>query len=1552
MKTLSFPSERIPRSAISHHRHDSFSLPRRLVAHGTGTFPGCFRSWTVIAITLLLLLPLGGNAATIFQDNVSAISGGTRALGATSSIQTVSPLAPGTSDSYLNSSIAAGAGSTTIVTYTPSGPSNSWSALVGVPLNIGGVNYLNLNGAFDLFVRPNQTEAGTSWFRPVDVSAISGSTGMRIILAGTQVQILTASGTNALGNAPNSFTTNNSLSLNSPIGNFPTYLLTGSIVHLGFTFNTNAATGQITVKVFATPNIAAIDTSSNTVGQGNLLAMQTFYASATLIGSTVLPSGAWIMKALPRSGTFEAATKVDYDTIRLYDSDPGNFAALGTYTAPPLPTQNLDIAPMTWSSGRSDWINVKSAPYNAVGNGVADDTAALQSAFNAATVSSSFPKTVYLPPGTYRITQTLYWHTPVAGWGGGSGLALIGSGGDPGTRSYTTRGTRILWAGPAGQPMLASTGVTRTRYMGIVWDGAGTAQSAYSHNSTTLYETEIRHENEAFLNFSAAGACGIYSGDASATVATAETMVWNCLFYNCTTGATVGAALFNYYMWTFDGCEFEGCGTGINSPDGKCVVMNTHFSGSTVADITASQATRVRHCTSTGSFMFFKGGVSGAGFLFVIQDCLIDSWANPGGAMTFGDRGPNNVFDCTFTNPRNGTPPIYTNGSSTVPTDLLLSQNYVSSGAALVGALGTNTVNQVTVPNGGRVSSLTSASQTFLQSTWPADGPIIDVVTSYGANPNYGVTDNTTAITNAIAAAKAANNGSIVYLPSGGYKISSTLALTGSNYSVQGSGVRTQVLWYGPANGSLITVADPQNLALRQMDLKIQNTATAVITQTGTGASSMTYDGIYEYAFSTSNPGADLYNLDGPGVVLAGLPAGSTVYIPNLAAPLTIQDSGPATILGKFLNVGQVNISGATQPKSGFLGTAVLELLQNVPGNWSLTVNDNQNLVIGDYYSEQSYNDMQFLGGAGTTPGKFAVQFFKSECNSPSTQISINNYQGNIFHGNGWMPANFNSATITQTGTNACTLTLEGINFSDGVPNISVQPSCTLSELLNTTFTSTSTVYNANVQPVGWDTAAAAGFDYLRELGSMTLAMRYSISQAVSNTSAELDAANPNPATALGFVPAGWTLSGAAALGGGIRNVTTVAGASPFGAGSQSMLVVDNTGSASGAALELAQTFSPPFAPNQPGALSFDFRLNAAGTGNNLLIRPWAGTGAGCTVRLNSGQISALVNGVDTPLAAVTAGTWYRVQVSMGPPAAGPVTATLYLTPWAGTGIGATNSYVIDSFGAVQSSGFDHVTVDTSAPGASENINLDNITLNSGLGLFPNSNLLPILTGLNPAPGGNAGQILVQWNAVPGASTYTVMRSNSAGSGYAVIATVNAPATSYTDSDPALLAGQTYYYRVSASNSTGTAPTGSGAGATPFVPPGIVGWRYTHFGAAGLNPTVANGAADAANPTSDGFNNLLKYALGMDPAVRYSHDSPLAPAGAIQSFSGTRYLTLTFDGTASDLIYAVDFSGDLSTWQTLYNSSGTSAPGNVMVQDNQPAATAPRRFVRLRITGP
>lgn len=63
------------------------------------------------------------------------------------------------------------------------------------------------------------------------------------------------------------------------------------------------------------------------------------------------------------------------------------------------------------------WVNVKAPPYNAVGNGVADDTTAIQAALDAAKGDLT-TNVVFFPPGNYLVSQLRFY----------KGQILLGSG--------------------------------------------------------------------------------------------------------------------------------------------------------------------------------------------------------------------------------------------------------------------------------------------------------------------------------------------------------------------------------------------------------------------------------------------------------------------------------------------------------------------------------------------------------------------------------------------------------------------------------------------------------------------------------------------------------------------------------------------------------------------------------------------------------------------------------------------------------------------------------------------------------------------------------------------------------------------------------------------------------------------------------------------------------------------------------------------------------------------------------------------------------------------
>jgi len=181
--------------------------------------------------------------------------------------------------------------------------------------------------------------------------------------------------------------------------------------------------------------------------------------------------------------------------------------------------QSVNIAPMTWTP-RPDWIVVTGTftyngiNYHAAGDGVTDDTAAIQAALNVGTTLTGTTsmngkiiaaKAVYLPAGTYKITSTLHWRNF---WGG----YLVGCGCN----------TTIQWYGGSGASMFWADGAAWARFVGITWDGRNIASCAYQHmNNNSFYAGRCRHENEAFKNFTISGsympgmvlpASGIISG--------------------------------------------------------------------------------------------------------------------------------------------------------------------------------------------------------------------------------------------------------------------------------------------------------------------------------------------------------------------------------------------------------------------------------------------------------------------------------------------------------------------------------------------------------------------------------------------------------------------------------------------------------------------------------------------------------------------------------------------------------------------------------------------------------------------------------------------------------------------------------------------------------------------------------------------------------------------------------------------------------------------------------------------------------------------------------
>lgn len=133
----------------------------------------------------------------------------------------------------------------------------------------------------------------------------------------------------------------------------------------------------------------------------------------------------------------------------------------------------------------------------------------------------------------------------------------------------------------------------------------------------------------------------------------------------------------------------------------------------------------------------------------------------------------------------------------------------------------------------------------------------------------------------------------------------------------------------------------------------------------------------------------------------------------------------------------------------------------------------------------------------------------------------------------------------------------------------------------------------------------------------------------------------------------------------------------------------------------------------------------------------------------------------------------------------------------------------------------------------------------------------------------------------------------------------------------------------------------------PVLPPWLSrrAWRLHYF----ATEEVVGEAADLADPDGDGLPNLVEYALGADP-----RGATAVPV--VTLVEGRPALVFTRMRPATDVVYAVEASGDLLEWTRIWTGAehplvdGGARSVVEVVPDAAAVAPAGRRFLRLRIT--
>ncbi|MHB1037422.1 MAG: glycosyl hydrolase family 28-related protein [Pirellulales bacterium] len=680
--------------------------------------------------------------------------------------------------------------------------------------------------------------------------------------------------------------------------------------------------------------------------------------------------------------------------------------------ATPLSASAIDIPRLDWRE-RSDWINVKTAVAPAaVGDGKADDTAAIQTALDR----PGDGKTVYLPPGTYRITKTLAFHGPA------TGCLVVGHG----------RDTKLFWDGPAGGRMFWSDGIAYSRYVGLSWDGRGKAAVGFDHASQRRFETEVRHEHEAFRNFTG---YGIRVGNQQ-KLASAEILYRNCLFENC--GTALAFLTFNDYDNTIDGCEFRDCGAGIEDNKGNFYARNCHFENSRQADflIGSEHGSSIRRCTSIGSRRFVeeRGTIAPV----TIQDCHVAAWKDPEGAVHLAG-SPVLLFDCVFTRPPSDRPAVKLADPA---QKLIVSNNQPEPLERLVQL--TPAAKVYRIPPGRERGVVRSADEHFLRETATVAAKVFDAVRDFGAKGD-GRTDDTAAIQSAIDAARTAGQGALAYLPTGRYVVSKPLRVTGSDYAFGGSGFHCGLVWRGEAGLPILDVAGVRDVTLEHLavgshDLGQMNHGDDLrVTAPADAPCRLVLDEVFAYGMYQKAP-------DRHGIHFVGLPAGSTVDAVHVQGNLRISDCARATLLFRTSYEGTVTVEGASAPRDGLLGFLTRLATLSKP---TLHVRDNQSLVMSDFYNEQSDQHLILEGAAGQPEGAVTIQGPKMHMFTQEPVFDLRDYAGRVYYGQSQFYTEPKEPRFLSQGTRPVRLILAGHFWYGTRPRFELGPAVKLTMLAN-----------------------------------------------------------------------------------------------------------------------------------------------------------------------------------------------------------------------------------------------------------------------------------------------------------------------------------------------------------------------------------------------------------------------------------------------------------------------------------------------------------------------
>ncbi len=456
----------------------------------------------------------------------------------------------------------------------------------------------------------------------------------------------------------------------------------------------------------------------------------------------------------------------------------------------------------------ASWVNVKTE-CGAKGDGVADDTAAIQKGINIVNPANATRKVLYLPAGTYRITGTL--QVPRTEHNQTIGTGIIGE--DPAT-------TIIKWDGPADGRMFYYC-PWMARMMRLTLDGGGKAKDAIFHGlpfATALGYTDMVFKDVQF---------GIEAGERDGI---AECLVLRCKFIRCSqTGISIQN--FNTLDWWVWYSTFEDCHIGVSSQynkgGGHFHVYESLFKNSTEADITMMHTSYfgIRNNTSINSKAFFVAIRAG-------------NWSPKENYGASTNIQGNRIYD-----PIDATPiRIANSGNILLMDNIIRSRPGVKNGPVIHLATPTEDADMVAIGNTFTVNNqfevkgrLTSTDERVLpRSAIKTELPVLPETVPNYHRQVFDIPAGTKgeAIQQIIdAAAKLTGQRPVLHFPYGDFPVKKTLEIPArADMMLIGDGIlnTTNLNWTGPQKQPLLLVHGPSHVIIREMNLNCANSAVGV----------------------------------------------------------------------------------------------------------------------------------------------------------------------------------------------------------------------------------------------------------------------------------------------------------------------------------------------------------------------------------------------------------------------------------------------------------------------------------------------------------------------------------------------------------------------------------------------------------------------------------------------------------------------------------------------------------------------------------------------------